>query len=332
MSLVTVIIPVFNGASSIHLPIASVAAQTWRDIEVIVVDDGSTDDTATVTASLLAALPFPTRLIRHAANRKLSATRNTGLEAARGAWIQFLDCDDYIAPTKIAAQMAVAEQAPAQVAAVYSPFQRFHMDGARFVQDDAVSFPDIEAAHPLAFVARETFVHMSATLTRRAVLQEVGGFRQSAVPWEDDEIKIRMALAGYTFRKAPTPEAGFFWQLYPGQTRWGGPEARYRIVDVAFNFLACVRLALGGVSPAAAGLPDPVRRALDRELTFYLRALYGFSRAEGARFTAALMDYYPGFLPAYPARLRSLPKLLGVRRFEDMVARLRTLRRRVRLA
>lgn len=332
MSLVTVIIPAFNGAKDISLPIASVARQSYRDIELIVIDDGSTDDTAAVVQSLFKDFPFPATLIRHPVNRKLSATRNTGLQAARGDWIQFLDCDDFIAPTKIAEQMAVAAEAPAHVAAVYSPFRRFHMEGARFVQDAAPSFPDIEAVHPLAFIARETFVHMSATLTRRAVLQEVGGFRQSAVPWEDDEIKIRMALAGYAFRKAPTAEAAFFWQLYPDQTRWGGPEARYRIVDVAFNFLACVRLALGGESPAASGLPDPVRRALDRELTFYLRALHGFSRAEGARFIAALMDYYPGFLPAYPARLRSLPRLLGVQRFEDLVARLRALRRGVRLA
>src|SRR5512132_248706 len=99
--LVSVIVPAYNAGSTIAEAVESALAQTYRPLEVVVVDDGSTDDTAEVVAER-----FEDRVhIISAPHRGRGAARNTGLATARGAYIQFLDADDVLAPAKIATQV-----------------------------------------------------------------------------------------------------------------------------------------------------------------------------------------------------------------------------------
>ena len=106
---VSVIVPVFNRAGSIPRALESVAAQTFQDYEIIVVDDGSTDGSADVVERLGLAR---VRLIRSPQNRGAAAARNIGISAASGQWIAFLDSDDFWAPDKLAHQLAALEGAP----------------------------------------------------------------------------------------------------------------------------------------------------------------------------------------------------------------------------
>lgn len=99
--LVSCVVPVFNGALYLEEAIASIEAQTWGPIEIIVVDDGSTDD----TPRLITALGDRVRAIRQK-NRGTPATRNRGMAEASGAFFTFLDADDQWHPEKIARQMA----------------------------------------------------------------------------------------------------------------------------------------------------------------------------------------------------------------------------------
>src|SRR5262245_33280431 len=109
LAAVSVIIPVFARASTIGRAIESVIAQTFSDYEIVVIDDGSTDDTVErVEALSLERL----RLIRHDRNRGAAAARNTGIRAARGRWIAFLDSDDIWTSTeKLSRQVAALQQA-----------------------------------------------------------------------------------------------------------------------------------------------------------------------------------------------------------------------------
>src|SRR5688500_924354 len=97
--LVSVIIPVYNGARFLRAALESVFAQTYRPIEVIVVDDGSADDSGVIAQS------FPeVRYIRQE-NQGVAAARNNAIEAARGEFFAFLDQDDLWTPEKLRLQI-----------------------------------------------------------------------------------------------------------------------------------------------------------------------------------------------------------------------------------
>ena len=101
MPKVSVIIPTYNRSLSVREAIESVLAQTYRDFELIVVDDGSADNTPSVLGSFGERI----RGIRQA-NAGVSAARNAGIRAAKGEWVAFLDSDDLWVPQKLERQMA----------------------------------------------------------------------------------------------------------------------------------------------------------------------------------------------------------------------------------
>ncbi|MEQ9642616.1 MAG: glycosyltransferase family 2 protein [Alphaproteobacteria bacterium] len=108
---VTVVIPTLNRAELVPQAVASVLAQDVGDFELLVVDDGSTEDLA---AALAEPLRDPrVRLLRHETNRGPAAARNTGIEAARGEVVAFLDADDTWAPEKLGRQLDALKAAPA---------------------------------------------------------------------------------------------------------------------------------------------------------------------------------------------------------------------------
>ena len=109
---VSVVIPAFNQARFLPAAIDSALAQTYRDREIIVVDDGSTDETPDVARRYGDAL----RYVRQA-NKGLAGARNTGIERARGEFVALLDSDDVWLPGFLEHMMAVAEAQPR--AAVY---------------------------------------------------------------------------------------------------------------------------------------------------------------------------------------------------------------------
>ena len=105
MPCVSVIIPAYNRAHVLPRAITSVLNQTFTDYEIIVVDDASTDDTGTVAQNT----DGPLRVICHELNRGPAAARNTGIRAARGAYVAFLDSDDEWLPGKLARQIGLLE-------------------------------------------------------------------------------------------------------------------------------------------------------------------------------------------------------------------------------
>ena len=106
---VSVVVPSHNRARLLSRTLQSILAQQMGDLEVVVVDDGSTDDTASVAA---AADPRVV-VLRNEAPAGVSAARNRGIAAARGAWMAFCDDDDLWSPEKLAHQLAAAERARA---------------------------------------------------------------------------------------------------------------------------------------------------------------------------------------------------------------------------
>lgn len=182
---VSVVIPTYNNAGTLAEAVASVRSQRWPAIEIIVVDDGSADETPQVLRDLAGP---DLRAVRQA-NGGSSAARNTGIGLARREWIAFLDADDYWLPGKLAAQFDALE---AQPTAMYS------------FTDVRVRYPDGSEAElrvrPFnrSLVLELIWGNMFGTptvLVRRDCFESVGLFDTSLRTGEDWDMWLRLASA-----------------------------------------------------------------------------------------------------------------------------------------
>lgn len=313
MESVSVVIPVYNGSSFLPFSVASVAAQTNVDLELIIVDDGSTDDTFSVASNLISNFPFAARIIRHERNRGLSASRNTGIAAATGAWIQFLDCDDCISPCKLDNQMTIAKNTSSDVGGIYSNYQKFSLKNNKIELLDKLIEHNVEGVLPVELMLSPTYIHMCAFIYRTDVCKVIGGFNENFRLFEDDEFKIKFGLSGFKIKQVPSLAPTYLWRQYPDQPRWGGSEARYKIREICDNYLYCLRLALNDTDPDLSSMSDKVKSNIDEETYIFVNALYLHNRREGADYAKNLLKFYPGFLPPGPGAMHLLSKHIGFR-------------------
>ena len=182
---VSVVLPTRNRAALTRLAVESVLAQTYTDLELIVVDDGSTDD----TPACLAALDDPRLVqIRLQRPRGGGGARNVGLERARGEWIAFQDSDDRWLPDKLTRQLealTAARHADPRFAAV---FCRYRRDGEIVPAAPAASLH----GELLPALARRSLIGTPTLLVHRDVLG-VGGFDAALPRFQDWEWVLRIA-------------------------------------------------------------------------------------------------------------------------------------------
>ncbi len=182
---VSVVIPSYNCANYVGEAVESVLAQSRPPHEVIVVDDGSTDDTAT------ALRPYLGRIrVLSQANRGLPAARNAGAALATAPWIAFLDADDTWLPEKLSRQMTLADD-PA-VALIYS--DRFNT-GARgtlpAVQGHRLELYEGDIFVPL--LVQGNHLTASSAVVRADVFRALGGFAEHLRAAEDWDLWVRVA-------------------------------------------------------------------------------------------------------------------------------------------
>ena len=129
--LVSSIIPVYNRAAMLREAVASVLAETYRPVEILIVNDGSTDDTATVGRLLAEAHPDCVRVL-HQSNAGPGLARETGRRGAQGDFLQYLDSDDLLLPMKFERQvMALCQQPDCGIAYCFTRYYRIgEMPGA----------------------------------------------------------------------------------------------------------------------------------------------------------------------------------------------------------
>jgi glycosyltransferase involved in cell wall biosynthesis len=204
---VSVVIPAYNAARYVGDAVRSVLAQEAPDVEIIVVDDGSTDDTAEAAARVAS----PVRVLR-VANGGPGRARNVGVGASRAPLVAFLDADDRWLPGTLALRRRLLEAAP-DAALVHGP--------TRYVDETGRAVPFDPLAHGTPAGGRGgrvlralfwgNFVHTSTVLVRRSALDEVGGFDERREVIEDYDLWLRLA-ARRPFVFTPEPIAIYLWR------------------------------------------------------------------------------------------------------------------------
>ncbi len=195
---VSVVIPTHNRAALVVRAIRSVLAQTVSDVEVIVVDDASPDD----TPAAVAQIDDPRlKFVRLAKNGHQAHAANVGIAQARGEFVAFLDDDDEWLPNKLEAQLARLSEVP-DASAVYCRCFVQTSEGLRPPRPRA-GLPEGDITDSL--LRRSIVMTPSAYLVRRSVLLEVGGFDESIVHTLDIDLWLRMSQAGHHFAIVPEP-------------------------------------------------------------------------------------------------------------------------------
>ena len=182
--LVSIVIPVFNRDGLLMRALESVERQEFRNFEVVLVDDGSADDPA-ATARKCAVSNL--RLIRHPRNRGASASRNSGIAAAKGSLIAFLDSDDEWLPNKLALQVAALESSPQSVGVCATGYH-LHKRGRHLRVCPQIP----PGAYRSEVLFGCTISPGSTLLVRTEVFEKVGNFDETLRRLEDWDWLLRL--------------------------------------------------------------------------------------------------------------------------------------------
>lgn len=210
---VSVVIATYNMGEYIAQAVRSVLAQETHNVEVVVVDDGSTDQTP------LALSEFRddrrVTVIRQS-NRGQPAAKNVGWKAGRGQFVAFCDADDYWLPNKLALQLRVFQERP-RLGVVYSKTTVLDANG-EFHQSPEQKQPSGSVLSELFF---HNYVPFGTAVVRRSCLEEVGGFDESIPMGIDWDLWLRIARRWEFYG---IPESTYVYRIWAGQMshNWRG--------------------------------------------------------------------------------------------------------------
>ena len=293
----TVVVPLYNAQAYIARTLDSVLAQSFRDFEVVVVDDASTDTGPAIVAGTIAR-DARVRMVRQE-NRGLAGARNTGIREARGRYIALLDADDLWLPAKLEQHFAQLEANP-DVGLAYAPSLFIDEAGARMGLGQTPKLTDIDAAH---IFCRNPIGNGSAAVLRRAALDDV--MFEIAAPEGQ-----RQCWFDESFRQSEDVE---MWTRLAATTSW-------RVAGIA-EPLTLYRVNNGGLSAniekqlatwrrfrdKLAGIaPDLVASAGRRSEAYQMRYLARRAAMNGQGLLAVRL--VARSLVLYPAIVREEPK------------------------
>ena len=300
--IVSVVIPVFNGAQFVEKAVASVCSQTVQDVEILAVDDGSTDGTPDILATLQQTGGITWIQQDHGGPAR---SRNRGIEIARGEFVALLDCDDVWLPEKLEAQLALMRARP-DVGVVHTDYEVMGHDGMVLERVTAR-----QSAEPLvqAFVGGHAALP-STLLIKRDFLEKVGFLDPELYGSEDSDLAIRL----YTITRFDCVDRVLVRKLHRGHgyRDMAFDEATHREKVLAsrerFLFQLERRPALSAIQ----------RAALDREWANYLLERGRLaerlgSHKEARGFYSQAIRRAPLRLRAYTRWLRALPRTALIR-------------------
>ncbi|HEY9850633.1 MAG TPA: glycosyltransferase [Leptolyngbyaceae cyanobacterium] len=233
MTMISVVIPVYNGEKTLKETIESVLTQTFQDFELIIINDGSTDNSLEIISGIkderIKVFSYP--------NAGLSASRNRGIDLANGEYISFIDADDLWTLDKLEAQLKTLQENP-EAAVAYSWTDCIDESGKFLGKGSYFSFSGDVRANLLL----TNFIDSgSNVLIRMEALKKVGNFDESRQSCEDWDMWLRLAI-NYSFAAVSKPQI-----LY-----------RMSSSSMSVNFLRMERESL-----------DVIEKACDRDPAYF---------------------------------------------------------------
>lgn len=292
--LVSAVIATYNAAKYVSLAIRSVLDQTYRNVEVLIVDDGSTDNTGEIILPLLADSRVR-YLVQE--NKGQAAARNYGVRESRGDYIGFLDADDLWAPEKLALQMSLFSSAR-NIGVVYSRLVYIDEAGKQLRIAENELFRG-RVSGPLLI---RNFVGFGTGVVRRECFSRLGGFKEYLRRGDDYDLWLKFSTQ-YEFDYVDRPL--LHYRIWSGQIS-NNCRSRYLVgIEIMKNFLQ--------------EFPGVVNK--DTENEAWAHTYVGFGdcmldvdqrRSTALRLYAQALRYRPAYLPAWKAivkvvfRLRAL--------------------------
>lgn len=251
---VSVIVPTYNRPDRLKEALQSILRQTFQDFEILVVNDGGIDVEASVTAVNDGRISY----IRHDRNRGLAAARNTGLRAAAGTYIAYLDDDDRLLPDHLKTLLSVLDQGDYKVA--YSDAWRVHerseQGGHIEIGRDLPYSYDFNPADLLV----SNYFPVLCVMHRRDCIELVGWFDESLFAHEDWDLWIRMATV-FPFKHVRQTTAEFSWRTDGSSMTSATQETYWRTTEIIYRKYRPYSERIGGVLDAQQRRLEELRRA-----------------------------------------------------------------------
>ena len=287
---VTVVVTCFNQEQWIEQALDSVADQTEQDLQLIVLDDGSTDDSRRRITRWLASHDVSGEFITSAFNVGLPAMLNRGMPRARGRYVVVLNGDDWMTPTRVALQAAALDHCAESVGLVYSDLRLVDVDG----EPTGEIFPLPSVNRPegqvLARMISDPMLGMPMAMFRRSILDVVGPWDEKLAA-DDYDFFLRVAAANFTFTYLPGTLTNYRWHgtsmtaTRAGALTEGRILALYKLLGRSTDIDCAIYTRVRDLAVALHSLGYE-RRATRRYLQFALR------RHPSKRVARALLENY----------------------------------------
>jgi glycosyltransferase involved in cell wall biosynthesis len=184
--LVSVVVPTYNRPEKLRRAVETVRAQTYRPIELVVVDDHSAEPAADALENI-SLDGISMAMIRHERNRGANTARNTGIREASGEFVAFLDDDDRWEPQKLQRQVERIESSPDTVGFVYTGARYVYEDGERIIAND------LEGTVTRQLLEGASVAEFSAVMVRASVIEAAGLPDERFPSWQDHEWFLRLS-------------------------------------------------------------------------------------------------------------------------------------------
>jgi glycosyltransferase involved in cell wall biosynthesis len=304
--LVSILIPCYNSEQWIGYAIESVLAQTWPNKQVIVLDDGSTDDSLHVIRRYESHLRWET-----GQNRGGGYARNRLLEMASGEWVQYLDADDYLLAEKVSEQVEFVVQHP-EVDVVIGPTTM------EFWSGQGVRHEQITVSGPhdyWAMLASWQLPQTGAPLWKRSAILDVGGWKRDQPCCQEHELYLRLLIGGKKF--AYHSSGGSIYR------QWGDQTVCKRDVPEVHRRRLQIEEKLEEFLSATGQLTQTRRRAINQARFEIARNAWQYDRSFAAGIMQSVRKSDPGFSPtgaAAPSHYKLAFRAFGFNFAEGLAA------------